>query len=60
MLSAMAASIGPWGTRTRPSEARASVMLWPTVKAVMVQSSVRPTAHQEHQAQDEEQVVPAR
>ena len=31
-----------WGTRTRPSDARASVTLWPTVKAVIVQSSAVP------------------
>ena len=31
MLSAMAASIGACGTCTTPSEARASVTLWPAV-----------------------------
>jgi len=42
MLRAMAASIGGCGTCTTPSEAKASVTLWPAVKEVIVHASDRP------------------
>ena len=41
MLSAIAASTGGDGTSTRPSVARASVMLWASVNAVMVLISIQ-------------------
>ncbi len=57
MLSAMIASTGAEGTCTKPSVASASVMLCAMVNAVIVFTSKPDAAHDEHEREDEEQVI---
>ena len=59
MLSAIAASTGREGTSTKPRVARASVMLWASVNAVIVLISIQGPRHDEQQAEHEQQVIDA-
>ncbi len=57
MLSAMATLSGGNGALAYPSVATDSVMLWATVKAVMVLSSRIPARNDQQQSQYKQQMV---